>query len=56
MRKCFSEALILESLKPQYDKRMFIEFPAKIQLHNMLCTNIVLNVKTKKQFFVHKMF
>ena len=40
--KSFSEALILESINPQYDERLFIEFP-----ENMLCTNIVLNVKTK---------
>ena len=26
----FSEALILASLNPQYDKRLFIEFPQKI--------------------------
>ena len=43
--KSFSEALFLESVKPQYDKRLFIEFPERY----MLCTNIVLNVKTKKQ-------
>ena len=30
--KSFSEALILASLNPQYDKRLFIEFPRKIQL------------------------
>ena len=27
--KYFSEALILESVNPQYDKRLFIEFPEK---------------------------
>ena len=51
--KSFSEALILESVNPQYDKELFIEFPQKIQVQNKLCTNIVLNVKTKikqKQF------
>ena len=42
-----SEALILESVNPQYDEGLFIEFPPKIQAENMLCTNIVLNVKTK---------
>ena len=47
--KSFSEALILESVNPQ-DIVHWI--PRKIQFHNMLCTNIVLNVKTKtkKQF------
>ena len=32
--------------------------PPKIQVQNMLCTNIVLNVKTKtkKPIFVHNMF
>ena len=27
--KSFSEALILESVNPQYDERLFIEFPEK---------------------------
>ena len=27
--KSFSEALILASINPQYDKRLFIEFPEK---------------------------
>ena len=39
--KSFSEALILESVNPQYDKRFFIDL-RKIQVHNMLWTNIVL--------------
>ena len=30
--KSFSEALILESVNPQYDKRLFIEFPEKYKL------------------------
>ena len=41
--KSVSEALILESINPQYDDRLFIESQAQ----NMLCTKIVLNVKTK---------
>ena len=47
--KSFSEALILAI---QYDKRLFIELQEKYKIQNMLCTNIVLNVKTKpkKQF------
>ena len=40
-----SEALILNSFNPQYDEKLFIEFPEKMQVQNMLCTNIVLNVK-----------
>ena len=28
----FSEALILASVNPQYDKRLFIEYPEKIQV------------------------
>ena len=51
--KSFSEALYLASVNPQYDKRSFIEFSKKslqkIQVQNMLCTNIVLNVKTKTE-------
>ena len=39
--KSFSEALILASVNPQYDKKLFIEFPRKRQLQNMLCTKIV---------------
>ena len=37
----FSEALVLESVNPQYDERLFIEFPEKYKF------NIVLNVETK---------
>ena len=39
--KSFSEALILASVNPHYDKRLFIEFPRKIQVQNKLCTKIV---------------
>ena len=39
--KSFSEALYLASVNPQYDKRLFIEFPRKRQVQNMLCTKIV---------------
>ena len=46
--KSVPEALILESVNPQYDERLFFE----LQMHvkNMLCTKIVLNVKTKNNF------
>ena len=51
--KSFSEALILATTNPQYDKRLFID-----QAQNMLCTWIVLKVKTKtkKPIYVHTMF
>ena len=42
--KSLTEAVILASTNPQYDKRLFIE----LQVQYMLCTQIVLNVKTKK--------
>ena len=52
--KSLSEALILRSSNPQYDKRLFIDLQVQYMKttssehgENMLCTNIVLNVKTK---------
>ena len=33
--KFFSEALILASINPQYDKRLFMELPLKLQAQNM---------------------
>ena len=55
--KSFSEVLILGSTKPQYNKRLSIELPVQCMkipssehCQNMLCTQIVLNVKTKHQF------
>ena len=52
--KSFSDALILASINAQYDERLFIEFQEKYKLTTCcVCTNIVLNVKTKtkqKQF------
>jgi hypothetical protein len=52
--KSFSEALILASTNPQYNTRLFIELqvqymkiPSSEHGENMLCTYIVLNVKTK---------
>ena len=44
--KSLSEALILASTNPQYDKTLFIE----LRVQYMLCTQIVLNVKTKPKF------
>ena len=52
--KSFSEDLIFASVNPQYDKRLFLEFQKKILVDNMLCTNIVLTFKNKKQF-LHNM-
>ena len=52
--KSVSEALILESVNPQYDDRLFIELGVHYKkiaisehVKNILCTKIVLNVKTK---------
>ena len=41
-----SEALILESVNPQYDERLFIEFPEKYK-YRTCRVKIVLNVKIK---------
>ena len=52
--KSLSEVLIFGSTNPQYDKGLFIDLPVKYMKttslehwENMLCANIVLNVKTK---------
>ena len=52
--KSLSEALILGSTNPQYDKLLFIDLPVQYMKtkssehgENMLCAKIVLNVKTK---------
>ena len=46
--KSFSEALILESVNPYYDKRLFIEFPEKYKFTTKtktnFCTQHVLNL------------
>ena len=56
--KSFSEALILASVNPQYDKRLFIEFPEKYKfrtccaqklsfcfdIQNNICTQHVVNL------------
>ena len=60
--KSMSEALILASTNPKYDKILFIELQVQymktIQAQNMLCTKIVLNCqyKNKKTICVHNMF
>ena len=52
--KSLSEAHILGSTNPQYDKRLFIDLPVQymkttssIHGENLSCAKIVLNVKTK---------
>ena len=56
--KSFSEVLILGSTNPQYNKRLSIELPVQCMkipssehCQNMLCTQIVLNVKTKTKMY-----
>ena len=52
--KSLSEAFVLTSTNPQYDRRLFIDLPVQYMKttssehgENMLCAKIVLNVKTK---------
>ena len=52
--KSLSEALIFASSNPQYDDKLFIELqvqymkiPSSEHGENMLCTKIVLNVRTQ---------
>ena len=40
--KSFSEALILESVNPQYDKRLFIEFPEKYKFRTCCVQKLFL--------------
>ena len=54
--KYLSEALIFTPTNPRYDDRLFIELqgqymkiPSSEHGENMLCTKIVLNVKTKQK-------
>ena len=53
--KSFSEALILASVNPQYDKRLFIEFPEKYKLRTC-CLQKLFFVLTFETIFVHNMF
>ena len=46
--KFFSEALILASTNPQYDKRLFMELPWKPQAQNM---GMITCQKVDKDFF-----
>ena len=60
--KSLSEAHILRSTNPQYDKRLFIVLPVHYMKttssehgENILCAKIVLNAKTKTKnnLFAH---
>ena len=46
--KSFSEALILASVNPQYDKRLFIEFPEKYKLRTC-CVQKLFRMPKQKQ-------
>ena len=46
--KYFSEALILESVNPQYDERLFIEFPQKYKF-TTCCAQILFWMSKQKQ-------
>ena len=52
--KSFSEALFLASTNPQYDKRLFMELPWKLQAHilPMFCACTFHGIKFLEQFFV----
>ena len=45
--KSFSEALILASVNPQYDKRLFIEFPEKYKFRTF-CVKFIYSEKATK--------
>ena len=49
--KSVSEALILESVNPQYDDRLIIELRGQYKKIVLECQN-----KNKKTIFVHNMF
>ena len=55
--KSVSEALILDSVNPQYDERLFIEFPEKYKFRTN-CVQILFRMlkQTQKTIFVHNMF
>ena len=51
--KSFSEALILESVNPQYDKRLFIEVPENKSLEDVVYKNC-FECQNKKTFLYTK--
>ena len=62
LKSCFytgyslSEALILASINPKYDNRMFMKIVSSEYLQNMLCTQIAVFVLTFRTILVHNMF
>ena len=48
--KSMSEALILESINPQYDERLFIKFPEKYKLR-ICCVQILFWMSKQKNNF-----
>ena len=57
--KSFSEALILGSTNPQYDKRLFIDLPVQYMKttssEHVVCINCS-ECQNKNKNFVHNMF
>ena len=54
--KSFSEALILASVNPQYDERLFIEFQEKYKLTTCCVQKLFfVFVLTFKTIFVHNL-
>ena len=53
--KSLSEAFILTSVNPQYDKTLFIEFPKKYKFRTC-CVQKLFFVLTFKTIIVHNMF
>jgi hypothetical protein len=54
-----SEEIILVSIKPKYDARLFIELQVqrrKLQVHCMLCTSNCSECQNKKQFDLHNVY
>ena len=53
--KSVPDVLILETVNPQYDERLFIEFPEKYKfttccIHNFFCFDIQTNICTQHVF------
>ena len=53
--KSLWEALILASVNPQYDERLFIEFPEKYKFRTCCVQKLFFFVLTFKTIFVHNM-
>ena len=50
--KSVSDALILDPVNPQYDKRLFIESPEKYKFRTC-CVQILLECQNKKKQFLY---